>query len=90
MKYLLLIALLSFHVNADDSDGVHLAIGICTVMMLQMSPEKLNTEFLKYWEDVADYFGMTLEQYIVSCNHLYSLYIPEEEKDEKTTDRIEL
>ena len=89
MKYLL-IAILSFPVNAVKED--HIMLGICTVMILQDAHDAEN-EALKgrsflvhYWIDVAEGYDLTIRQLFSQCKEmLMSHHRRAKKKEERTT-----
>jgi len=87
----LLILLLSFQVNANETTDYYRAIGVCQVMVHQISPNHVNEVLIKYWHKISIMAEVSLHEYHAGCVDLLAMQVMEkEEKDEKTVDRFEL
>ena len=90
MKYLTLIAILSFQVNVNETTDYYQAIGVCQVMVHQISPDHVNDTLIKYWHKISIMADVSLHEYHAGCVDLLAMRVKKEEKDDKTVERLEL
>ena len=75
MSKIILMALLSFQVNAAEiTKGDYVAVGYCKVMLTQLRTDNINPALLEYWKKLAEGTGQSFAELHKICGEAIKEY----------------